>query len=461
MTKTKMSTISKCRKYVAEFRAEFKLSSSNYLFCNICSIVVQSDRRSTVLRHRETEKHKRSLMQIQIPGQTFLPNEITSRNDFTDKVVLAFLSSDIPLYKINNPYLKDLFRYINKELPSESTCRSRIPLLVSTEVTRIKNLIQGENIFLVIDESELCGKKYFNTLIGLLKEPNKTYLIDCRVCDGSIDQRFVIHTIDDKVRDLEINRKEFSLLLTDAAPYMLAAGKILKEFYPNLFHVTCVAHLFHNCAEKVRAYYSNVDNLISSIKASTLKNKNRKNKFRLIGSPPEPVLTRWGTWIKAALYYSNNLPAVREIVESFEGNGLLVCKAKCAIQCTDLPQSLLEIKRDYACLLHLIEKTENTCYSIETAYQDLTTIYLRHDSCNIKKYILKRLTKNSDISAIMSLNRNDVSPSHYQLLQHCPSTSVTVERSFSMLKKLLSNDRHFLDQNVKNYLMFKYNSTNH
>jgi len=43
----------------------------------------------------------------------------------------------------------------------------------------------------------------------------------------------------------------FFLLLSDAAKYMLAADAIPKSLYPKLFHVTCVAHLLHNCGMQV------------------------------------------------------------------------------------------------------------------------------------------------------------------------------------------------------------------
>ena len=42
------------------------------------------------------------------------------------------------------------------------------------------------------------------------------------------------------------------LLLSDAASYMTACTAALKVLYPYLFHMTCTAHMLHNCAEKVR-----------------------------------------------------------------------------------------------------------------------------------------------------------------------------------------------------------------
>ena len=99
--------------------------------------------------------------------------------------------------------------------------------------------------------------------------------------------------MDDILQQLE-KRENFSLFLTDAARYMSSAGKTLKELYPSLMHVTCVAHLLHNCAIRVSAHFKNIDEVIETIKAATIKNKDSKKDFHDAGlpSPPDPVITR-------------------------------------------------------------------------------------------------------------------------------------------------------------------------
>ena len=128
------------------------------------------------------------------------------------------------------------------------------------------------------------------------------------------------------MRQLETKRENFALLLTDASRYMFLAGKTLKELFPFLMHVTCVAHLVHNCAMRVRAYFKNIDEVVATIKAATIKNKDRKNDFHevVLPSPTDSVITKWATWLRAALYYSENLPAVRTIVNNWTSGGLLV-----------------------------------------------------------------------------------------------------------------------------------------
>ena len=77
------------------------------------------------------------------------------------------------------------------------------------------------------------------------------------------------------------------------------------------------------------AHFKNVD----EIKAATIENKDRKKDFHDAGLPfpPDPVITRWATWLRAALYYDENLSAVCTIVNNWTSAGLLVSRAKDAI----------------------------------------------------------------------------------------------------------------------------------
>ena len=118
-------------------------------------------------------------------------------------------------------------------------------------------------------------------LVGSLDAPNQTFLVDCHPLDSgsNVNSSIILHTVDDILRQLEIKRDNFSLFLTDAARYMSLVGKTLKELYPSLMHVTCVAYLLHNCAMRVRAHLKNIDEIIATIKAATIKNKRSQERF--------------------------------------------------------------------------------------------------------------------------------------------------------------------------------------
>lgn len=280
-----------------------------------------------------------------------------------------------------------------------------------------------------------------------------------QVYPGSMDRNAVIQNVDDAVRLLQAGRENFVLLLSDAARYMTAAGDLLQQLYPRLFHVTCTAHLLHNCAEKVRSFFNDVDDLIASVKAATVRSKDRKECFASIGYPPQPVVTRWATWLKAAIYYAEKLPDVRRIVESFDGNGLLIQRVKSAVAKPNLPSDLLVIKRDYQCLVEVLQHCEGSEYTISKAFADLHTISFGEDPAHVKDYLQKRLQKNRGLQDIISLGRTDVAPALYASLQQCTATSVSVERSFSILKKLLNKDRNFREDNIEIYLIKLYNAS--
>ena len=82
--------------------------------------------------------------------------------------------------------------------------------------------------------------------------------------------------------------------------------------------------MLHNCTEKVHSYFMEVDNLVSRVKAATVKNKTRQSFFKDIGSLLEPVVIQWGTWLEVAEYYTDNLTEVTKIVNSFNGGSIIM-----------------------------------------------------------------------------------------------------------------------------------------
>ena len=349
---------------------------------------------------------------------------------------------------------------MEKVLPSETAARACVTKLASQKEKQIQELLRDEKIFLIVDEAEIAKQKYISVLVGGLDAPNQTFLVDCHPLDSgsNVNSSIILHTVDDILRQLEIKRENFLLFLTDAARYMSLAGKTLKELYPSLMHVTCVAHSLHNCAMRVRAHFKNIDQIIATIKAATIKNKDRKKDFHDVGlpSPPDPVITRWATWLRAALYYSENLSAVRTIVNNWTSAGLLVSRAKDAINVEDLVPDLVKINQ-YRTLAANVEFLEGSACTITEAYGLLKNMQFDDDPCAIKNYIKKRLS-NSDLETIINCTNLAIDPTSYALLQKAQPTSAAVERSFSTLSKLLKKDRNFDVKNVKKCMMLYYNT---
>ena len=167
----------------------------------------------------------------------------------------------------------------------------------------------------------------------------------------------------------------------------------------------------------MRAHFKNIDEVIATIKAATIKNKDRKKDFHDAGlpSPPDPVITRWATWLRAALYYSENLPAVRTIVNNWTSAGLLVSRAKDAINVEDLVPDLVKINQ-YRTLAANVEFLEGSACTITEAYGLLKNMQFNDDPRPIKNYINKRLS-NSDLETIINCTNLTIDPTSYALLQ--------------------------------------------
>ena len=95
----------------------------------------------------------------------------------------------------------------------------------------------------------------------------------------------------------------------------------------------------------MRVHFKNIDEVIETIKTATIKNKDRKKDFHDAGqpSPPDPAITRWATWLRAALYCSENLQAVRTIVNNWRSANVVVSRAKDAINVEELMPDLVKI----------------------------------------------------------------------------------------------------------------------
>ena len=99
---------------------------------------------------------------------------------------------------------------------------------------------------------------------------------------------------------------------------------------------------------------------------------------------------------------------------------------------------------------------ESAKYTINEAVQAIQELHFGEDTCSINRYIQKRM-QNNDISKIMHIERPNILPAVYSLFQLSQTTSVSVDRSFSMLRKLLARDRKFKVKNVNRYMILHFN----
>ena len=143
-------------------------------------------------------------------------------------------------------------------------------------------------------------------------------------------------------------------------------------------------------------------------------------------------------------------------MKNLDESGILVQRAKEALKPQNLSAQLLQIEEQYSDLANIVQKMESSHYTNGKAFQNVMFLDFGADVCGIGKYIKRRIARN-DITSIVKMERQDISPHLYNLLQKSQATSASVEQSFSVLGNILAKDRNFREDHVKQYVMVKYN----
>lgn len=277
-----------------------------------------------------------------------------------------------------------------------------------------------------------------------------------------------------------IHHERVLLFTSDAASYMKKAATGLKIIFPKMLHLTCLAHALHRVAEEIRSGFSDVDRLISNGKKVFLKAPSRIEIFKRIAPgvplPPQPVLTRWGTWISACTYYAENFSKISEIFDNLDEEGASAIRiVKHLLQKPNVKNDLIFISSNYSALPQRIKELEkrgdlltNSCAVFQDAVNKIAAVPGDKGSSIFKK-IERVLSANSDYIVVKNISDSfcnkqadvDLDLEHIVCFKYAPVTSVEVERSFSRLKYILSDRRQgFTVENLKKYLVTNCNFVN-
>ena len=70
-----------------------------------------------------------------------------------------------------------------------------------------------------------------------------------------------------------------------------------------------------------------------------------------ISLPPEPILTRWGTWINATIYYCEHFENIQSVIKTFDSDDAASIKtAKKYLEKNNLQCNLAYIKSNFGFL---------------------------------------------------------------------------------------------------------------
>jgi hypothetical protein len=116
------------------------------------------------------------------------------------------------------------------------------------------------------------------------------------------------------------------------------------------------AYGLHRVAEEIQGNCPEADSLISNVKKIFLKAPLRVEKFKQeapsLSLPPKSVLTSWGTWLDAAIWYCENYSTIEKVVSELDSNKASSSKfEKKLFLSSDVSVNVAYIKSDFVVIL--------------------------------------------------------------------------------------------------------------
>lgn len=173
-------------------------------------------------------------------------------------------------------------------------------------------------------------------------------------------------------------------------------------------------------------------------------------------SPPQVVITRWGTFIATAKFYALTYKKVQDWIDTLKSGAGCVAALKELRGEINLDYQLMAIER-CAFILEYIEKFQAHGLSVTEMRKMLEEVKEK-----LPKFARDKLQKSIDKNVgLKKFIDNLDKPNNYDLRrshQYAPLVSVDVERSFSLYKYILSDRRtNLTEENIERLNIIMYN----
>ncbi|XP_028967556.1 uncharacterized protein LOC114828271 [Galendromus occidentalis] len=322
MPKVSASKRSKLGSYEEQFGAEVLSTDGSVLLCKVCEKEMNAENKLLVTQHLNGINNESLMENRKQSGSTTLQQLTTlvaatgKNSQFSTDLFEALVSSGIPLWKLENEKFKSFLRtYTKQQITSSVTWRTGyLKSLYEGKLAHIKEYVGEKRVWISIDEStDAVGRFVAHTIVGTLEaSESKSFPPNAKNLEKTNSSTIVQAFLNSwtLLWPDGIKHERVLLFLSDGAAYMKKAGSALQVIFPKMVHATCAAHAVHQLAEEIRTIFPDVDKLVSNGKKIFLRSAARVSIFREIAPgvplPPQPVLTRWGTWLNAAVYYADH-----------------------------------------------------------------------------------------------------------------------------------------------------------
>lgn len=453
--------------------------ASGIIYCTKCESHLKVTNKSNIKKHIEGAVHQGTFKRR--------PQE-----EFYFDLIKFLILCNIPWYQMKNPAFIEFFqKYVcsvscctctNRKVLDESQLRKvYLDKLFKNKINSIYENNQNEKLWISLDETtDFLGRYIVNFIIKPLNQNNlsRPYLIACKmleVVNGQTIAQFVVECLESLWQNsFETKVSNVLILCTDSAAYMLSAGRNLKNYLPQMKHITCLAHALHRVSEQIRLEYHDVDILIANVKTIFLKAPSRvrilKEKYPNLPLPPQPVITRWGTWLEAASYYAKHFDAIKDVLSYLNSSDAIAIRnAKNILKNENLQNDLKYIEENYTIIGQSLKELQKHNLSIVDSFLAFDQVRAAIYECtseNIKNKIEKVIDRNPDLDTLREyserIERNELNDQNILYYKFAPLTSTDVERSFSTYKWILDVKRNRLKlENIEKLMVIYFNFIDH
>lgn len=474
---------------LANYGSEYFVSDGRNIVCKLCATNIRGGYQKYVEQHIATKKHKKHVALCkQREREELTPSSSNSSTDRHNAFYLdlcnMMVSANIPFWKLENQYFRQfLEKYTGRILASETTLRKEyLKLCYENVLQDIRKTLSDNKVWVSVDETTDCvGRSVAHVIVGTLSanNPGQRFLLTSELLER-VNHLTIFNLFEQSMLLLwpdGVKRENVLLLVTDGASYMQKAAKKIQQLYPGLVHVTCIAHCLHRVAESVRSLFPDVDSFISHLKKIFLKSPSRLRTFREIEPdiplPPRPIVTRWGTWLDAVLYYAKYYHQIVAIVNVLEDELNSSIKQAKRLVSEELLNNIKFIANNFGELSRCITLLETQNMEMAKAIRLVEELSIANSEpddailLQVQQKLKTILQKNVGFSTLCAIrdeqegdqNVNEGNTNTYSWFKFAPVTSCDVERSFSQYRSCLQeNRRSFSFENFKMYIVVHCNN---
>ncbi|KAJ8952199.1 hypothetical protein NQ318_022649 [Aromia moschata] len=433
---------------VFKFIADFPdLIYDGMIKCKVCQIDLQCWDKGACRRHVNSTRH--------IKNQ----NGVTPKTQFMFDLLFVLVTCGVPFLILDRlPFREFWKKYCpDVDLPSRTALRNYVTTVREDVVNRIKCALKNKRLWLCVDETTDCKKNSIVNVIVRVMDPLKPtvplLLASKRLteCTGQTITWVVLETL----AKFQVPPSQVLMLVTDGDTTMRLVGRYLQEQGCRLLHVTCKVHALHLVAERIRKCFPEVDALIASTEKVFLKSPKHLRAFHAqcpgVREPSQSILTRFGTWLEAALYYAQYFQQIKVVVLQFnpaEAAGAKESQTK--FRDISIETDLQIVRNNYKGLYGSIEKLQNGALSLVESLQILdevdTLLHTIDDARNDRVLEeFESVKKDSDFITLKQIS-DGVSTNPLTEFKECFNyacvTSTDVERSFTKYKHIFRQGEH-------------------